>query len=121
MYDDKRYICYKFISFNEESRQRGRFAGFLLFVSNNGSLDSSFLCYKDGPQLPPLNFTTTCISSGRYVTFYNERFDGPTYPEGYERIAYTELCEVIVQGISNKLMPLHNIFRHVIVAGKHSK
>nr|XP_022305063.1 receptor-type tyrosine-protein phosphatase epsilon-like [Crassostrea virginica] len=82
----------------EETRQRGRFAGFSLFVSKNGSMDSSSLCYKDGPQLPPLNFTTTCITSGRYVTFYNERLDGVTYPEGYELLAFTELCEVIVQG-----------------------
>nr|XP_022311266.1 protein draper-like [Crassostrea virginica] len=80
-----------------EMRQRGRFAGFSLFVSKNGSMDSSSLCYKDGPQLPPLNFTTTCITSGRYVIFYNERLDGVTYPEGYELLAYTELCEVIVQ------------------------
>ena len=79
-------------------RQRGRFAGFSLFVSKNGSMDNSSLCYKDGPQLPPLNFTTTCITSGRYVIFFNERLDGATYPEGYELISYTELCEVIVQG-----------------------
>ena len=86
------------ILFYLETRQRGRFAGFSLFVSNTGSMNNSFLCYKDGPQLPPLNFTTTCISSGRYVIFYNERLDGEVYPEGYELIAYTELCEVIVQG-----------------------
>ena len=79
-------------------RQRGRFAGFSLFISKNGSMDSSSLCYKDGPQLPLLNFTTTCFTSGRYVIFYNERLDGATYPEGYELIAYTELCEIIVQG-----------------------
>nr|XP_022305066.1 multiple epidermal growth factor-like domains protein 10 isoform X2 [Crassostrea virginica] len=81
-----------------ENRQRGRVAGFSLFISNNGSMNSPFLCYKDGPQLPSLNFTTTCITSGRYVIFYNERLDGTTYPEGYELIAYTEICEVIVQG-----------------------
>nr|XP_022305773.1 multiple epidermal growth factor-like domains protein 10 [Crassostrea virginica] len=81
----------------QEKRQRGRFAGFSLYISNNGDMDSSSLCYKDGPQLPFLNFTTTCIRYGRYVTFYNERLDRTTYPEVYELFVYTELCEVIVQ------------------------
>lgn len=83
----------------QESRQRGRFAGFSLYVSNTGSIDSSSLCYKDGPQLPSLNFTTTCITSGRYVTFYNDRTSVITYPEGYEIVnVFTELCEVTVKG-----------------------
>ena len=65
-------------------------------------MDNSSLCYKDGPQLPSLNFTTTCITSGRYVTFYNERLKEVSYPEGYELVSvYTELCEVIVQGMKN--------------------
>ena len=81
-----------------ESRQQGRFAGFSLYISNTGDRDSSSLCYKDGPALPPLNFMTTCTSSGRYVTFYNERHDGVTYPAGYEGNVYTELCEVTVNG-----------------------
>ena len=82
-----------------EKRQQGRFAGFSLYISSNGSMDNSSLCYKDGPQLPPLNFTTTCITSGRYVIFYNERFHGVTYPDGYVvEAVYTELCEVTVRG-----------------------
>ena len=73
-------------------------------------MNSSSLCYKDGPQLPPLNFTLTCITSGRYVIFYNERLDGVTYPKKYETAtAYTELCEVIVRGM-NKLMFFHIIY-----------
>ena len=81
-------------------RQRGRFAGFSLYVSNTGSLDNSSLCYNDGPQLPPLNFTTNCMKSGRYVIFYNERRNGETYPAGYEvsTNVFMELCEVQVQG-----------------------
>lgn len=83
----------------EEMRQRGRFAGFSLFVSDTGSIQGSSLCYKDGPQLPPLNFTATCTKHGRYVIFYNERLDGVSYPEGYRlRNVYSELCEVIVLG-----------------------
>ena len=65
-------------------------------------MDSSSLCYKDGSQLPPLSFTTTCISSGRYVIFYNERLKETMYPKEYETATvYTELCEVIVQGKKN--------------------
>lgn len=80
-------------------RQRGRFAGFSLYVSTTGDIQGSTLCYKDGPQLPPLNFTTTCTGQGRYVIFYNDRLDGVTYPDGYEiQNVFTELCEVIVQG-----------------------
>ena len=83
-----------------ELRQRGRFAGFSLYVSNDGNIDDTFLCYMDGPLLPTLNFTTTCITSGRYVTFYNERLDGVTYPAGYEVSGsiIMELCEVYVNG-----------------------
>lgn len=87
-----------------EYRQRGRFAGFSLYISNTNvsaldDIKGSTLCYKDGSQLPPLNLTTKCAEYGRYVIFYNERLDGVTYPSGYEIYnVYTELCEVIVQG-----------------------
>ena len=86
-------------------RQQGRFAGFSLYVSDdgvidNGVIDSSSRCYKDGPQIPSLNFTTTCITSGRYVIFYNERISGVNYPEKYQLVnILTELCEVIIMGI----------------------
>uniref|UniRef100_A0A8W8NII6 Fucolectin tachylectin-4 pentraxin-1 domain-containing protein n=1 Tax=Magallana gigas TaxID=29159 RepID=A0A8W8NII6_MAGGI len=83
-------------------RQRGRIAGFSLLVSKTGDIHGATLCYKAGPQLPPLNFTSICSESGRYVIFYNERLDGVTYPEGYEVInVLTELCEVTVQGCNN--------------------
>ena len=75
-------------------------------------MDSSSLCYKDGPQLPPLNFTTTCFTSGRYVIFYNERLDETTYPEGYELLAYTELCEVIVQGRKKLMLLVYILHDH---------
>ncbi|XP_078327574.1 uncharacterized protein LOC111116514 [Crassostrea virginica] len=83
-----------------EQRQRGRFAGFSLYVSDTGDIDGAFLCYKDGPELPLLNFSTTCITSGRYVIFFNERQDGVAYPAGYEVTANVlmELCEVVVNG-----------------------
>ena len=86
----------------KERRQQGRFAGFSIYVSPDGTRDNSSLCYKDGPKLPALIFTTTCITSGRYVTFYNERLPGVTYPDGYVvDSVYTELCEVTVHGKKN--------------------
>ncbi|XP_062587943.1 protein draper-like isoform X3 [Saccostrea cucullata] len=81
-----------------EARQRGRLAGFSLYLSASTDRTNDSLCYRDGPDLPPLNFTTTCTGYGRYAIFYNERLDGIDYPEGYERRSYTELCEVIVKG-----------------------
>lgn len=68
-------------------------------LSSGSDIKRSTRCYKDGPQLPPVNFTTVCKVYGRYVIYYNERFDGVTYPEGYETVnVFTELCEVVVKG-----------------------
>lgn len=85
--------------FCADIRQKGRFAGFSLYVSNTDDIKGSTICYKDGPQLPPLNFTTICTESGRYVIFYNERLNKVKYPDGYEVAnVVTELCEVTVRG-----------------------
>ncbi|XP_061185174.1 receptor-type tyrosine-protein phosphatase alpha-like [Saccostrea echinata] len=81
-------------------RQRGRFAGFSLYLSNSTTKEDGYMCYKDGPELPLLNFTTNCIGYGRFVIYYNERLSGVTYPEGYESTSYTQLCEVVVEGCS---------------------
>lgn len=90
-------------------RQRGRFAGFSLYISNSNDRKNSDLCYKDGLQLPPLNFTTLCIGYGRYVIFYNERLHGVSYPSDYQHTSiYTELCEVIVQGNARPLFQTFN-------------
>lgn len=95
-----------------ELRQRGRFAGFSLYISNSNDTKNSNLCYKDGPQLPPLNFTTFCIGYGRYVFFYNERLHGVPYPSGYQLSSiYTELCEVIVQGNTRPLFQTFDFFK----------
>lgn len=94
-------IKYFFLAVN---RQRGRFAGFSLYVSksdvsSDADIKDSTLCYKDSPPLPPLNFTAICLKQGRYVIYYNERLGGATYPTGYENNnVVTELCEVKVQG-----------------------
>lgn len=68
-------------------------------VSSVADIKRSTLCYKDGPQLPTLNFTTVCPEKARYIIYYNERLGEVKYPDGYEVAnVYTELCEVIVQG-----------------------
>lgn len=91
-------------------RQRGRFAGFSVFVSKTGDLQGATLCYKNGPQLPPLDFTSICTKTGRYVIFYNERLDGVKYPDKYEvSTVSTELCEVTVEGKTIKSKT--NIFK----------
>eukprot|EP00105_Crassostrea_gigas_P039840 XP_019923988.1 PREDICTED: multiple epidermal growth factor-like domains protein 10 [Crassostrea gigas] len=88
-------------------RQRGRFAGFSLYVSDIdvssiAYIKGSTLCYKDGPQLPTLNFTTICTQFGRYVIFYNERLKEVKYPDAYQLTnVVTELCEVTVQGCNH--------------------
>ncbi|XP_056017460.1 multiple epidermal growth factor-like domains protein 10 [Ostrea edulis] len=94
-------ISIQFKDYGEQyvMRQRGRFAGFSLYVSNTTIKEDGYLCYKNGQELPTLDFTTTCVKHGRYVIFYNERLDGTTYPTGYETSrVYTELCEVTVTG-----------------------
>lgn len=68
-------------------------------MSTTGDIQGSTLCFKDGPQLPHLNFTATCTEHGRFVIFYNERLDEVTYPVEYETSSVNaELCEVRVLG-----------------------
>nr|XP_034311831.1 receptor-type tyrosine-protein phosphatase epsilon isoform X3 [Crassostrea gigas] len=84
-------------------RQRGRFAGFSLYVSNSTDLmPSGVLCYKDGPELPPLDFNINCTIYGRYVIFYNERLVGSMYPVEYVTAnIISDLCEVTVTDCSD--------------------
>lgn len=80
--------------------QRGRFAGFSLFVSNTSRRQNGFLCYKNRDEIPTLDFNTTCTNHGHYVIFYNERLAESTYPPGYQNSSvFTELCEVTVKGM----------------------
>ncbi|XP_062610269.1 uncharacterized protein LOC134272047 [Saccostrea cucullata] len=80
-------------------RQRGRLAGFSLYIFNTTEIQSGHLCYKDGPELPLLDITNVCTNHGRYVIFYNERKIWEVYyPKDYETSVVTELCEVDVMG-----------------------
>lgn len=109
---------------NTENRQRGRFAGFSLFVSKSGVIQGSTLCYKNNSQLPTLNFTATCPVYGRYVIYYNERLDIVTYPSGYELfVVSTEICEIIVQGTAVKfdIIKHYQIYFYVFRAKECSK
>lgn len=93
----------------------GRFAGFSLYVSNTTDIQRGYLCYKDGPELPPLDFNTSCITHGRYVIFYNERLSGTQYPVGYSTTGViTELCEVTVTGTSMFIFFFKSINRSVV-------
>lgn len=81
-----------------EMRQRGRFAGFSLYVSENGKTEDKYLCYKN-EHSPPLNFSKVCEMSGRYIIIFNKRGDILTSFQGYEaNNVVMELCEVIVYG-----------------------
>lgn len=121
-----KFSCIVELNYILESRQRGRFAGFSLYisntdVSNNADMKSSTLCYKNGPQLPPLNFTTTCTLYGRYVFFYNERLYGVIYPGMYEIYnVIEELCEVIVYGMC-MLSEQNTFLREYICLTKYQK
>lgn len=96
--------CYMWINLLSVDRQKGRLAGFSLYVSNSDvkspdDIKETTLCYKDGPDLPPLNLTKNCIEYGRYFIFYNERLGENVYPMEYEVTSvFTELCEVIIKG-----------------------
>ncbi|XP_062613599.1 multiple epidermal growth factor-like domains protein 10, partial [Saccostrea cucullata] len=89
-------------------RQRGRFAGFSLYLSNSTNKEEGYRCFIDGQELPPLDFNTTCIGHARYVIYYNERLPDSEYPDGYpegfEQSSITELCDVDVQGCSESGM-----------------
>lgn len=69
-------------------------------MSNTTDGQNNSLCYKNGLELPLLDFNTTCSKHGRFVIFYNERLEETKYPQEYEiNSVFTELCEVTVTGI----------------------
>lgn len=79
------------------------------------------MCYKDGPQLPSLNFTRKCLQQGRHVIFYTERLDEITYPVEYQTTSvFIELCEVIVLGEMSFLYNVNNDLQQLLIfVNKH--
>lgn len=93
------HILFSYLVSNTNINSQGRFAGLSLYVKKDGDIQGSTLYYKDGPQLPPLNFTTTCTKYGGHFIYYNERLNEVSYPKDYEVAnVVTELCEVFVEG-----------------------
>lgn len=74
------------------------------------------MCYKDGPQLPSLNFTQKCLQQGRHVIVYTERLDEIAYPVEYQTTnVFIELCEVIVLGEKSFLHNVNNALQQFYI------
>lgn len=103
-------ITLQFKTHGDDMVERSQVAGFSLYVSETNvsstkEIKCSNLCYKDGPQLPPLIMTKTCMVHGRYVIVYNDRFGNVIYPAGYKNdTVYLRVCEVTVRGCEKRGM-----------------
>lgn len=78
--------------------QKSQDEGFYMYVSETDvsstkEIKCLSLCNKNGPQLPPLIVTKTCMVHGRYVIVYNERLSSVIYPaECKNNTVYLRVC-----------------------------
>ncbi|XP_062589300.1 multiple epidermal growth factor-like domains protein 10, partial [Saccostrea cucullata] len=87
-----------------ETKYRGRFAGFYLYIAKDIRKNHGEQYYHEiqtGQNSPSPNMTIECNTLGRYVILYNERDPKVSYPDFYSKIAILELCEVEVYGCQN--------------------
>lgn len=99
------------------------FIGFSLYISNTTNRLDGDRCFHDKTYTKhtiPDHVSINCPYVGQYVFYYNERFPGMTYPEGYSKYAYGDLCEVEVYGyyfslfllfLQNRLIYYFELFR----------
>eukprot|EP00105_Crassostrea_gigas_P016373 XP_011433735.1 PREDICTED: multiple epidermal growth factor-like domains protein 10 [Crassostrea gigas] len=88
------------IHWNASNAYTSRFLGFTLYISNSTDREEGVLCFRDTNftrATIPNPITITCPRPGRYVIFYNKRTQS-SIPAGYDRYAFSELCEVEVYG-----------------------
>lgn len=75
--------------------------GFTIVVSNTTDHKDGVVCYHDrvyNRATVPAVDDVFCSAIGRYVIYNNERFSELTYPQGYSKVAFVDLCEVEVYG-----------------------
>nr|XP_022307983.1 uncharacterized protein LOC111113984 [Crassostrea virginica] len=83
---------------DENNDFTGRFLGFSVYISNTTKKEDGISCFRDTEyrrDTIPNRLNITCRYHGRYVIYYNDRFD-PPYPFGYSDYAFNDFCEVEV-------------------------
>ncbi|XP_061190060.1 uncharacterized protein LOC133197895 [Saccostrea echinata] len=86
---------------NSANQFTSRFLGFSVYVSNTTDKNSGHLCFKDTAYTKstiPAVANISCPVHGQYVIYYNDRLPDISYPTGYSKYAFTDLCEVEVYG-----------------------